>query len=376
MKKLVVFFMMFSLISIFFTLDGAWSPPKRLTWTSGSEMDPYIATYSSSTVYAVWYYWTGPATTDIFFKRSTNGGTGWSALQRLTWTSSESGYPKIAVGSGGAVNLVYRDDIAGNCEIYFKNSANGSTWSGLKRLTWTSSHSVGPHITVDSSNVIHVVWCEFNTVGIIYYKKSTDSGTNWSSPTRLTWGSNSCTLPFICVDASDNLHLTYTLDTSTNEEIVHRRSTNSGNTWTPPNRLTYNSGDSTYAILTAGTGSNVYIVWQDATPGNREIYLKNSTDSGASWSSPTRVTWNSGYSGRPFIATDSSNVRYLVWYDNSSGNSEIFFKKSNAWTTVERLTWNSGESFSPVIAVDSVKGIHVIWYDYTPGAADVYYKNN
>jgi hypothetical protein len=376
MKKLVVFSLMLSLISIFFTLNGAWSPPKRLTWTAASEMDPYIATYSSSTVYAVWYYWTGAATTDIYFKKSTNGGTGWSALQRLTWTASEAAYPKIAVGSGGAVYLVYRDDISGNSEVYFKNSANGSTWSTSKRLTWTSVNSVAPHIAVDSGNVIHVIWCEFSTIGIIYYKKSTDGGTTWSSPVRLTWGNNSCFIPFICVDENDYLHVAFYMQASGNNEIVYKKSTNSGATWSSPDRLTYNSGDSTYPVLAAGTGNNLYIAWHDSTPGNMEIYLKNSTNSGNSWSSPTRVTWNSGSSGRPSIATDSSNVRYLVWNDDTPGNSEIFFKKSSAWTTVERLTWNSGESFCPVIAIDSVKGIHVIWYDYTTGPTEVYYKNN
>jgi len=376
MKKWFVFSLMLFLLSFYSTLNGAWSPPQRLTWTPNSEMDPYIVTYSSSTVYAVWYYWTGSTTTDIYFKKSTNGGTAWSAPKKLTWTASESAYPKIAVGSGGAVYLIYRDGISGNDEIYFKNSANGSTWSATKRLTWTTANSVGPHIAVDSGNVIHVIWCEFDSIGILFYKKSTDSGNTWSKPVRLTWGNNSCILPFICVDPSDNLHIVFMMNTSGNQEIVYKKSTNSGSSWSSPTRLTYNSGDSSYPFLAAGTGNNLYIAWQDDTPGNDEVYLKSSTNSGNTWSTPIRVTWNSGYTGRPSIATDSSNVRYLVWSDDSPGNSEIFFKKSSAWTTLERLTWNSGESYNPVIAIDATKGIHVIWYDYTTGPTEIYYKNN
>ena len=64
----------------------------------------------------------------------------------------------------------------------------------------------------------------------------------------------------------------------------------------------------------------------DNTPGNSEIFNKHSTDSGVNWSGLQRLTWNSGDSNHPSLASDSANGIHLVWYDSSPGNFEIFYK--------------------------------------------------
>jgi len=42
-----------------------------------------------------------------------------------------------------------------------------------------------------------------------------------------------------------------------------------------------------------------------------------------------RLTWNSGYSGDPAIASGAYNHIHVVWYDNTPGNYEIFYKKKD-----------------------------------------------
>ncbi len=53
---------------------------------------------------------------------------------------------------------------------------------------------------------------------------------------------------------------------------------------------------------------------------------KGSTDEGATWSAAQRLTWTSGWSYFPAIAIDSSNTIHVVWYDDSLGNYEIYYK--------------------------------------------------
>jgi len=68
-------------------------------------------------------------------------------------------------------------------------------------------------------------------------------------------------------------------------------------------------------------------VWIDNSPGNLEIFYKRSTDGGTSWSAAKRLTYSSGSSWDPNIATDSGNNIHVVWYDNSPGNLEILYKE-------------------------------------------------
>jgi hypothetical protein len=90
-----------------------------------------------------------------------------------------------------------------------------------------------------------------------------------------------------------------------------------------------------------------------------------------------KLTWTPGASRCPAIAIDSSNNIYVVFYDRTPGNPEIYYKKSedggDTWTT-QRLTWNWDESRDPAIAVDSSDNLHLVWSDWTPGTSEIYYK--
>jgi len=151
-----------------------WSPAKRLTWTSGYSWWPAVAIDSSSTIHVVWRDDT-PGNAEIYYKGSTDGGTTWSAVKRLTWTSGESLYPAIGIDSMDAIHVVWHDDTPGNREIYYKRSQDGGeTWSGSQRLTWALSWSVYADIAIDSSNAIHVLWEDYREGtgnGEIFYKR-------------------------------------------------------------------------------------------------------------------------------------------------------------------------------------------------------------
>jgi hypothetical protein len=148
---------------LFFALTPAqadWTPAKRLTWTSGFSFGPAVAIDSSDSIHIVWFDST-PGNYQIFYKRSTDGGTSWSVNQRLTWSSVDCSDPAIALDSGDSLHVVWYDDMPGNNEIYYKKSTNGGTsWSPAKRLTWTLGSSTVPAIAVDSSDAVHIVWLE------------------------------------------------------------------------------------------------------------------------------------------------------------------------------------------------------------------------
>ena len=83
-------------------------------------------------------------------------------------------------------------------------------------------------------------------------------------------------------------------------------------------------------------GSNIYVVWDDNTPGNYEIYFKKSDDGGVTWTTAKGLQTMQVPLYDPAIAVDGSNI-YVVWDDDTPGNGEIYFKKSDdggaTWTT-------------------------------------------
>ncbi len=89
----------------------------------------------------------------------------------------------------------------------------------------------------------------------------------------------------------------------------------------------------------------IYIVWTDNTQGNSDILFSSSTDNGQSFSVPINISNNSGESFNPQMSVIGSNVD-VIWTDNTQGNSDILFSSST----------DNGQSFSVPINISNNSG--------------------
>ena len=358
-----------------------WSLLTRLTWNNGLSFSPCIAVDSNSRIHVAWYDSTS-GDEEIYYKRSTDGGSTWSGLVRITWMSGWASPPHIAADTGSGIHLVWADHSPGNYEIFYKRSTDsGASWSGLTRMTWNSGGSSSPSVAADSGNGIHMVWGD-STPGNeeIFYKRSTNSGVSWMGNIRLTWNSDQSTSPHLAVDLGNIIHVVWSNNTSTNFEIFYKRSTDVGATWSGLSRLTWNAGNSLNPIIAADSSGGIHVVWVDYSPGNEEIFYKRSTDGGGSWSGPKRMTWNAGESSFPSIEADAGTGVYIVWYDDPTLNREVYLRESTdsgvTWSGLTRLTWNNGKSMMPdLAAVPSTSDLHIVWHDDSSGNFEIYYRN-
>jgi hypothetical protein len=372
-KQILIIGIVGLLLQIQLLSAQTWTADKRLTWASGFSFTPDIAVDSSNNIHVVWDD-SASGNSEILYKKSTNGGLTWST-KKLTWNSVGNSAPAIAIDSADHIHVVWGGMKPGNFEIFHKKSTDGGTSWATKRLTWSSGFSWHPAIAVDSSDNVHLVWFDDSSGNDeIYYKKSTNGGASWITK-RLLWNSDSSWYPAMTIDPNDNIHVVWEDSTPGNWEILYKKSTNGGVSWTS-RRLTWNSNYSSKAAIAADSVNHIYVVWVDGTPMNPEIFYKKSTDGGSSWTTK-RLTWSSGSSRYPDIAIDSNNWIHVVWDDRTPGNPEIYYKRSTnggaGWTT-QRLTWKSGESFYAAIALDFSDNIHVVWNDENPGNFEIYYK--
>jgi BNR repeat-containing family member len=362
---------------------AGWSSTKRLTWTSGDSAFPAVAMDLEGTIHIVWHDAT-PGNTEIYYRRSSDGGDNWSTAQRITWTSGNSGYPAIAIDSSGAVHVAWSDSTPGSPEIYYKNSPDGgSTWGVAQRITWNSGFSSYPEIAVGSGDDLHVVWQDITSgTNQIYYKQSTDGGETWNAARRINWSSGSSEHPALAVDLSGALHVLWSQYVVASPEIYYKGSPDGGETWGTSKRLTWTSGNSSRPDIAVDSSNDLHAVWNEWTSSNTEIYYRKSTDGGANWSALRRLTWTSGGSYVPAMAIRPPSVIYVVWYDDTPGNFEIYCKLSKdggtTWSGAERLTWTPPGSHLPVIAVDLGGVAHVFWQEEsaTAGNEEIFYKKS
>jgi len=360
-----------------------WSGLKRLTWNSGLSSSPCIAADSGNGIHVVWRDYS-PGNEEIFYKKSSDRGTTWLSAVRMTWDAAISSNPRVAADPDFGIHIVWAAYIPGGSEIFYKRSSNaGASWQASKRITWSTGDTFSPAVAVDTVNGVHIAWYDDSSGNFeIYYKKSSDGGTNWSSAKRLTWNAVDSIYPAIAINPSSGVHVVWERGNQGDwsaHEIFYRRSTDGGNTWQAVKRLTWNSGGSYSPSIATDAGAGIHIAWHDTTPGYAEIYYKKSTDNGGTWLALKRLTYNSGPASYASLATESNSKIHVVWHGAIPSTYEIFYKESTddgaSWLGQKRLTWNTGNSYYTSLASDAGNGIHVVWFDETPGMAEIYYRN-
>jgi hypothetical protein len=273
---------------------------------------------------------------DIRLNHSADGGATWqladSRLDTDAAGSSDSDEHRIRI-QGTDVFVVWEDDRNGNHDIFMNRSTDGgATWLGADvRIDSGAGTSLGP--VVSSSGLdVHVAWRDDRNGDYdIYYNHSADGGVTWqANDLRLdsdASGVDSQEVE-IAVDGV-NVYVCYKdqRNGGGDDDVFINVSNDAGATWLPSDmRLDTGNGDSDGPRICADAG-NVYVCWEDTKAGLDDVYLRYSTDAGATWipaelyaESPPAGSFDS--SGQRMSC--SGNAVWIVWHEDRNGDLDVF----------------------------------------------------
>src|SRR6188474_3416822 len=136
--------------------------------------------------------------------------------------------------------------------------------------------------------------------------------------------------------------------------ILFARSTDGGKSFSSPLSLSGSSRSNVFNPEVSSSGNNVYVVWQgQSATGNQDIFLRKSSDYGASFSAAENISNDPGGSGNPDIAA-VGNDTHITWEGTTPGNNFVFYTKSDNgsdFATPQKLSGNQGISYRPEISV-------------------------
>ena len=360
------------------TDNGAtWQPTVNLSNNAGPSIDPQI-TVSGTNVYVVWTQENAAGTTvDAFFIRSTNNGATWGPKTTISTQDTDNRFvtnPQVAA-TGAFVYITWYD--AGAKDAFFRRSINnGGAFQGVVNLS-----NSGTVDDVDSNRValaaagtnVYAAWDDFYGSKDILLKRSTNNGATFSAIRNLTGvGGVDARGPDLAATGS-NVYATWTDTLGPKEyEVFFAKSTNSGGTFSAKINLSNNVGNSDFSQV-AFSGVNVFVTWQDSTPGNSDIFMRRSINSGGSFQAFKNLSSNAGVSWYPQVATSGANV-YFTWQDNTPGNFDVFLRRStNNGGTLQPLVQisnNAGASENPQVTTVG-SNVYIIWQDNSPGNNEI-----
>jgi hypothetical protein len=255
-------------------------------------------------------------------------------------------------GPSGVVNpsnayVVWQDDtLGGNSEIFFRASQD----LGTINVSNNTGFSVRPQIAASGNNV-YVTWEDDNPPGNfdIFFAASNNSGTSFGTPINLSNSTGDSQNPQIAA-IGNNVYVTWVdVTPAGNNDIFFAASNNNGLSFGTPINISNNTGFS-FNPQIAAIGNNVYVTWTDFTPGNQDIFFAASTNNGTSFGTPINISNNTEGSQNPQIAAIGNNV-YVTWEDNTPGNADIFvISNAQPFGTPVNISNNPGSSVNPQIA--------------------------
>ena len=310
--------------------------------------------------------------------------------QSLTSSQGVSGSPAMVAGNNGVIHAVWAGSWSGYSEIYYSKSANmGNTWSIATQISNSGFYAGLPSLAVDTFGA-HIVWIEYrDSTWHLFYRKSPDQGNTWSkenllysskyegensdSPVGTPWS------PSIVRDImTDSMMVVFAFYPY---GIFSLYSMDGWATWTE-SRIETSVTSPNYFLLypsAAVNGSNIFAVWQGYVADealNFEIYFGKSIDKGATWSTPVRLTFDSGFSFMPVITTDGATI-YVVWSDYRNREWQIYLIKSDdsglSWMPEKQITNSSAGAWKADLLQKDGK-LYLVWVDYRDGDAEIYYK--
>lgn len=333
-------------IDLYRSQDGGRTWSLRIRISSGDSFNPSI-TCTQDYVYITYE---GVSSADdsrrvmVFRYNSTStGGVFYTIASNIYMPSTEHIYPRICTdrlifGSGYYVYVTYETHGVDSYGVFFARSTDfGGTWStpvsvqgGSENSAWNPRPDIaygtaGMFITFEKLGWTGSAW-----ENAIWVTKSTNYGSSWSTPAKISGGSYPCFHPRVAAAIGiQSVLVAYTQDFGTDLDISSQASTNGGSTWAY-SALPWTYGDEKEVELTVSQNQGRFhaAFWR----GYDIHYTWTETLIPTLWASTVIVNeanWVSGVYSRPALCVSPNKAvareACFAWTDYRGSYYDVYF---------------------------------------------------
>lgn len=357
-KKIIVFLMM---ISFLYALGGSWIDaqaqggdwtfPEQLSSRDGESSEGFMVSDQYGYVHLFWIESGFPDARAIIQYSRFDGET-WSAPNNI-----QIGPPTIPIGSispfvdrNGIIHMIWTLGVTGPV-LY----SHAPVSQAMSAQAWSKPFPIDipayrARLVIDSTGVMHIVYIDFfGTEPGVYYVRSKDGGSNWSSPYQLDPDIPASYAPSVMqlkIDEEDGLHVLWyyiePLETGVpGTWIRYSHSLDGGENWSTPFSIDVADEGSDELRLAYPnmevSGQEVHVIWT----GNSEVQREHrfSVNRGETWSPTYRIMGDlQGQSLGDGMAVDGkgrvhfvSHIRYpegfyhAVWENNNWSVPSMYY---------------------------------------------------
>jgi hypothetical protein len=302
----------------------------NLSNNSGFSEHPQIAAYDNN-VYAIWADDTS-GNREVLFTRSVDNGTSFDKIKNLSNNTSDSFNQEIAV-FGDTVYVVWLDqsDEDDETNILLKASGDGGeTFGRTVNISSNANQETFPKIAAFEGSV-YIAWNtadnlldERDNEGL-FFVRSLDGGNTFDNIIKLNHENDFGELQIAAFDETVYVASGGLPSVDVNG-VLFTKSNDGGRSFSEPVTIDENGRfvNSLNVEVSAYDEQFSYVAAQVSVSGNEEILLLEMT--GNNSTKVLNLSNNPKISECPSIAIEGDNI-YIVWEDMTPGNHEILYAK-------------------------------------------------
>ena len=345
---------------------AGWTPPVRIS-DEGASYGPRIAA-NGDTLHVVYWIWTGHA--ECYYLRSIDKGVSWASPFYLSDPLISSGEDSPGIhAKGDTIMAIWYQDITGSgVNLGFRKSLDGGEgWSDVSLVLPTDSYMLQKHTFCISDSKIFLIYSRWAQEIIVEFTKSTNWGQTWTEPTEIFRMQE--TGRFDIVARGDTIHFIWIgrFDLEQEWETYYIKSEDAGQTWWDNVALsTMDDKGSLLSSISVNGDGDLVACWMDFKYSpyflTGDIFVRYSHDAGDSWIDEDQLTSHHRVRAtRILLQGDSLHV---VWEDWRGGQTDIYYMRSTdnglTWEDEQRVEEDPGQSLYPDLAVVD-ETVHIVW---------------
>jgi hypothetical protein len=331
-------------------------------------------------VYAAWSELVG-GTTEVYFRRSTNGGVTWGNIINVTSSQAATAVkPMLAVAPGATdrVIVAYQTVAGGLRDIHVQVSADSGVTFGAPTANLDSAGDSFHQAVAISGNTVVVTWEKLDTATLnrdVMSRTSADGGATFGVEMKINVGSGPTRFagrPQVGLTSSGGAVWTWREQRSgSTRDIFAAASASAGTAPVTDVRIDGDVGDnreSDFPVMVVA-GTSAYLVWQDVSTisgGGADAVFARSTNGGATWGTERVIddpAMEVSSSFTPVLAVDprtapsTDDVVAIAWEDRRQGTQIYTSVSQDGGATFGVPTRASNETGDPITGKTSVPQI-------------------
>ncbi len=298
----------------------------------------------------------------------------WSQTLRDVWSTPEmigdGWWQSLTVDRAGTLHVVWYGGREGLDALYYRQRTTDNLWSDANDVFQmnTSGSTVRNSVVASSDGMLNLVFRVGNLhrFSATYTSQATAAG-NWRAPVDISINAYYADL---AVDRNDVLHVVYgdaQFQEGVNSEfdpcygcadLLYRRSTNGGQTWSTPANLTQTPDAAMERPdIFEGASGRLYVVWDEGFDPAifigepKDVRMMHSEDGGLTWSGPVILGASEANPGDAATQIAMGELRtgelLAVW--RHRGERPIYYQVSQD----VGVTWTESQPIPGILAEDT-----------------------